>query len=162
GGFINPETEEGKGTTFWVYLPVTEAETGASALKAVARSARGKGERILAADDDPLVLDVVEEFLKSSGYDVITVQDGQEAVEKFRQERDRIDLVLLDVVMPRISGREAFRQIRKLRPDVKVLFASGNHVDIPEAVEESGAAFIQKPYSLSELLRSIRQILDRS
>ena len=87
--------------------------------------------------------------------------DGRDALENFRRESGRIDLVLLDVVMGKMSGREVFTEIRKVRPDMKVLFCSGNRVDIPEAVEEAKAAFIQKPYSLSELLRGIRQMLDR-
>jgi CheY-like chemotaxis protein len=162
GGFINFESEEGEGTTFWVYLPIMQTESEKAKFNEIGRHQTGKGECILAADDDAFVLDVIEEILQDSGYKVITALNGQDAIEKFRQEQEHIDLVLLDVVMPEVSGRGVFNQIRELRPDMRVLFASGNQVDIPEAVEAPRASFIQKPYSLSELLRGIRQMLDRS
>ncbi len=160
-GFINIESKPGEGTTFWVYLPVPQMEPAGPDFPGADRLASGKGERILLIDDDLLVLDVIEEMLSACGYEVTTATCGQEGVQLFSEAPEHINLVLTDVVMPDFSGREVFRRIRKMRGDVKVLFSSGNQVELPEAVEENGAAFIQKPYSLSELLKGIRQMLDR-
>ena len=160
-GFINIETKPGEGTTFWVYLPVPRPEPAGPDFPGADRLASGKGERILLIDDDLLVLDVIEEMLSACGYEVTTATCGREGVQLFSEAPERINLVLTDVVMPDFSGREVFHRIRKMRGDVKVLFSSGNQVELPEAVEENGAAFIQKPYSLSELLKGIRQMLDR-
>lgn len=160
-GFINIESKPGEGTTFWVYLPVPQMEPAGPDFPGADRLASGKGERILLIDDDLLVLDVIEEMLSAYGYEVTTATCGQEGVQLFSEAPEHINLVLTDVVMPDFSGREVFRRIRKMRGDVKVLFSSGNQVELPEAVEENGAAFIQKPYSLSELLKGIRQMLDR-
>ena len=100
-------------------------------------------------------------MLSAYGYEVTTATGGREGVQLFSEAPERINLVLTDVVMPGFSGRKVFHRIREMRRDVKVLFSSGNQVELPEAVEENGAAFIQKPYSLSELLKGIRQMLDR-
>jgi PAS domain S-box-containing protein len=161
-GFINFESIEGEGTTFWVYLPLAKTDTTElSDFSVIHQHPQGNGECILVVDDEQGVLDLIGEILESFGYQVLTAQSGNEAVELFRVDPDRVDLVLMDVVMPGLSGREAFTEIRKLQPSAKVIFATANSVAIPEAVQASGAAFIGKPYSLEELLAGIRQMLDR-
>ena len=144
-----------------MYLPVLRPRPAGPDFPGADRLASGKGERILLIDDDPLVLEAIEEMLSAYGYEVTTATGGREGVQLFSEAPERINLVLTDVVMPGFSGREVFHRIREMRRDVKVLFSSGNQVELPEAVEENGAAFIQKPYSLSELLKGIRQMLDR-
>jgi len=94
---------------------------------------------------------------------VIAAKDGNDAVSEFRENRDRISLLLLDVIMPRKSGKDAYEEIRTLRPDIKALFISGYSADMisKEGILEEGSSFISKPVSPSELLRKVREVLDR-
>jgi CheY-like chemotaxis protein len=161
-GFINVYSEPGKGTTFRIYLPLIKSE--AEELKAVAPEfPRGGTETILLAEDDPAVQKLTRLMLEESGYTVIAVNDGEEAVNAFRENKDRIRLLLFDLMMPKKSGREAADEIRSIKPDVRVLFASGYSPDMlrQRAMLEDTVSVVFKPLRPTDLLKMVRETLDR-
>jgi CheY-like chemotaxis protein len=160
-GYINVHSQPGRGTTFNIYLPLITAEekkkrpAGSSALP------QGTGT-ILLAEDDTDVRNLSRWALEEFGYEVIEASDGLEAIRKFTENRDKIQLLLLDVVMPHKNGAEVFDEIRKLKPDIKVLFMSGYPADLlrKEDVLEAGSHFIAKPVSPKNLLREVNRVLE--
>ena len=123
----------------------------------------GGTETILVAEDDEVIRNLTSSILREFGYAVIVAKDGNDAVREFRENRDRIGLLLLDVIMPRKSGKDAYEEIRTLRPDIKVLFISGYSADMinKEGILEEGSSFISKPVSPTDLLLKVREVLDR-
>jgi signal transduction histidine kinase/CheY-like chemotaxis protein len=161
-GFMNVYSEPGSGTTFQIYLLLTGARGDTSLDRSrVADIARGN-ETILVAEDDAAVRGMIESVLRDFGYTVITAVDGADAVEKYRANSGSIQLLLLDLVMPHKSGREAFDEIVAITPGVSVLFASGYSPDIvrDKASLLAAAEIIYKPVTPGELLRKIRGMLD--
>jgi two-component system cell cycle sensor histidine kinase/response regulator CckA len=162
-GFINLYSEPGVGTTFKVYLPrageqmATEAETEAEPAAPPTGS-----ETILLVDDKESVRNTGRRILESRGYTVLLANDGQKALEVYEREKERIDLVLLDLTMPRLSGLETLREILQLDPEAKVILASGYSANGPgsAALAEGAAAFVQKPYDLHKLAQAVRVVLD--
>jgi PAS domain S-box-containing protein len=161
GGSILVSSESGKWTTFNIYLPLmrgeaVEPETG------IMSAVTGGTETLLIAEDEEIVRFFMKRTLEKAGYRVITAGDGEEAVARFR-ENDAIDLVLSDVVMPKKNGKEILDEIRKLRPDIKVIFSSGYTADILHAkgIREEGLEFMAKPFTTNDLLQKIREMLDR-
>jgi two-component system, cell cycle sensor histidine kinase and response regulator CckA len=161
-GFINVYSEPGVGTTFRIYLPFSDAPGADEELPAGAEPPRGGTETILVAEDEPDLRGLLEGLLTDYGYRVILAEDGLDAVEKFRNEPGKIGLVLMDMIMPRMSGKEAFDAIRKLDPEVRVAYTSGYTSDIIKSrdVLDEGTELIMKPVQPMELLRRIRAILD--
>ena len=158
-GYIICRSEPGQGTTFNIYLPVAK-----SAMKEIKRiepaEPAGEGKTILFAEDEPEFRKVTRQMLESSGYKVIEAVDGADAVNKFT-ENSNIDLLLFDIIMPKMSGKEAYERIKKIRPDVKAIFISGYPADFTSkygALEE-GMNVIAKPVPPPELLRRVREAL---
>jgi len=120
-------------------------------------------ETILLAENNPDLQKLQEEVLNSKGYTTIAATDGEMAIARFMEHKDSIDLLMLDVVMPKKNGKEVFDEIRKIRPDIKVLFTSGctGDVVIDKGVYDGAVEFIQKPISPNELLGKIREVLDK-
>jgi PAS domain S-box-containing protein len=160
-GTINVYSEPGKGSTFKIYLPLIVTETERAAEKEMTPP-RGGTETILLAEDDRVVRDLTANILRGYGYRVIEAVDGVDALDKFAGRAKEIDLLILDVIMPRKSGKEAYDAIKALRSDVAALFISGYTADILQnrGIFEAGVDFISKPVSPFELLRKIREILD--
>jgi PAS domain S-box-containing protein len=159
-GMISVYSEPGAGTCFKVYLPEVACEP---AIKGPpARPAGGGAETVLLAEDDPGVRKLARTILERKGYTVWAAGDGAEAVERFRAAPGAVDLAILDVMMPKMGGREAMDQMRDIRPDLKVLFASGYSENAVHTnyILETGMILIQKPFSPADLLRSVRQVLD--
>ncbi|MBI5213323.1 MAG: PAS domain S-box protein [Nitrospirae bacterium] len=161
-GYINCYSEQDKGTTFRIYLPVISsglAEIGAT----TAAKPKGGTETVLVADDDTSIRMLIKEVLQGFGYTVIEDADGSEAVSRFAENKDAVRLLLLDVVMPRKNGREAYEEIRAVMPDVKVIFMSGYTADImhEKGIIEEGINFISKPVSPQAMLKTVREALDR-
>jgi CheY-like chemotaxis protein len=119
-------------------------------------------ETILLAEDDELVRNLSRTILTRAGYTVLAAVDGEAAIELFDANSDQIDLALLDVVMPKLGGRAVYEHIRKARPGMKVLFASGYSMNAIHTnfVLDAGLTLIQKPFQRSDLLRKVRQRLD--
>ncbi|MCP4642026.1 MAG: response regulator [bacterium] len=161
-GFIHVYSEPGIGTTFRIYFPV-EGGGGTDAEATLAQSEpRGGTETILLAEDDELVRGLAVSLLERAGYTVLVARDGDEAVRMFEQEHDRIDLCMLDVVMPKLGGKDVHDHIKSTYPDLPVLFSSGysfGSID-PQSLPSADSAFIAKPYSPTDLLRRIRLMLD--
>ena len=163
GGYINVYSESGQGTVFRIYLQLIEES--AFSVKEIEPTVPVKGgtETILVAEDDASLRKLTRIVLESYGYNVITAEDGEDAITKYTENRGRIDLVILDMIMPKKSGKEACEEIKKLSPGTKILFLSGYTMDIIKTREltEAGFDFILKPVVPRDLVRKVREILDK-
>jgi two-component system cell cycle sensor histidine kinase/response regulator CckA len=160
-GFIEVFSEPGKGTTFKLYLPTAEESPSDRKSRAPDVPAKGAGT-ILVGEDDPDTRLFLKTVLEDSGYTVIEAVDGRDAVEKFRQERHSIRLLMLDIIMPRQNGRDAYEDIRKICPEVKTIFLSGytgEFLDSREPLGE-GLHFMEKPVAPWQLLEKVKEMLD--
>jgi two-component system cell cycle sensor histidine kinase/response regulator CckA len=162
GGFLKVCSEVGKGTTFRVYVPSSTGRASQSQSEMAPVLVTGS-EIILIAEDHEGVRAVANEILSSHGYTTVLAADGQEALRLFRLDPRRIDLAILDVAMPRLSGTEAFAEMTAIRHDLPVVFTSG-HMSESAALNSNiaaGAVFLQKPYALKALCQIVRSTLDR-
>ncbi|MEW6350182.1 MAG: ATP-binding protein [Thermodesulfobacteriota bacterium] len=160
-GYINVYSERNRGTTFKIYLPV--AGTLPEQMRTYALDPPPTGdETILVAEDDDEVRKLITDVLEGSGYRVLAASDGEHAVKEFREHRDKVHLLLLDVIMPRFNGKQAYEAIKAMGAPVKVLFMSGYTADVmsERGILEEGLEFMSKPISPNELLHRIRAILD--
>jgi CheY-like chemotaxis protein len=159
GGEIRVSSAEGKGTTCTVLLPASAAPAAAEP-PTVERQPAGTG-RVLLADDEPDVRGVIRAMLETLGYEVVEAADGAEAVEIFRQRAAEIDLVILDLVMPRLTGEAALAQIRRIAPGVPAILISGYDESgrIREIVAGGFGGFLQKPFRRQDLGRKARELL---
>ncbi len=161
GGYITVSSEVGKGTAVKLYLPTIKSEVK-EAESAVSIPATGGKETVLMAEDDAMVRTIAREVFEQFGYTVIEARDGEDAVKKFLENKDKVHLVILDALMPKKNGKEAYDEIRIIRPDVKVIFTSGYTADVlyKKGIVEQGINFISKPISPNELIRMVRKVLD--
>jgi CheY-like chemotaxis protein len=163
GGFINVYSEPGIGTTFLIRLPLLQGgEYDGEEQVPQAQPAGGK-ETILLAEDEKDLRELIKDVLTEFGYTVIEAEDGEDAVRRFTENRERIQLLLLDVIMPKKSGKDACDEIRKMGSDIRTIFISGYPPDVilKRGLLEEGRDLIRKPVSPQNLLRKIREVLDR-
>jgi two-component system cell cycle sensor histidine kinase/response regulator CckA len=163
GGNIWVYSEPGRGTTFKIYLPASETEGEAARVEAREQSLALSGtETILLVEDDQTVRHMTREILEGYGYTVLDAASGGEAVRLYEAHAQTIHLLLTDVVMPQISGKELADAVTLVRPDVKVLFMSGytDEAIVHHGVLDEGVAFIQKPFTPDALARKVRETLD--
>ncbi len=160
GGYIDVHSEEGKGTVFEIYLPASEEEVPEE--KEISGELLMGKETVLLVDDEELVLDAGEQMLRKLGYEVLLASGGQEALELYKKDQDKIDMVLLDVVMPGMGGGETYDRMKEINPGIKVLLSSGHSIEgqVTEILERGCDGFIQKPFDLEQLSQRIREILD--
>ncbi len=158
-GYIAVKSKKGHGTTFSIYLPATENKVRKT-VKTSARFIKETGT-VLLVDDEEIVLEVGREMLEVIGYRVLTANDGKKAVEVYKNNRDTIDVVLLDMVMPNMGGGETYDRLKKINPNIKVVLSSGYAIDgeATKILERGCNGFIQKPFNVPELSQKLGQIL---
>ncbi len=159
-GMIDVASKKGQGTTFTIYLPRTSKDFPEERAP-VEKTIKGR-ETILLVDDEEMVAEVGQKMLQKLGYRVILAPSGRKAVEIFKQLHKRIDLVILDMIMPDMGGSETFDQLKTLAPDTKVLLSSGYSLDgqASQIMKRGCNGFIQKPFNLKHFSQKIREILD--
>ncbi len=163
-GFINVYSEPGKGTTFRIYLPLIRSRKEISVESPVESVIRGGNETVLVAEDDSKLRKLAEIVLKEYGYNVILAENGEDAVNKFIDNKDAVQLLLFDMIMPKRGGKEAYEEIRKIRPDIKVLLVTGYTADKiigKDSLLDGSLDFVLKPVSPKDLLIKIREVLDK-
>lgn len=161
GGIIEVESTPDSGTTFSIYLPVIEQENAEDTSAAAKEPAHGQQETILLVDDESVITGTGRDVLESLNYQVYTAANGQQAVDLFTAHAHQIDLVILDVVMPIMGGKEAARTMRHIKPDLKVIFSTGyDSTSKPEDMQrKTSDPVIAKPFQASELSHLIRKVL---
>ncbi|MFI5295742.1 MAG: PAS domain S-box protein [Thermodesulfovibrionales bacterium] len=162
-GYIKVYSEPGQGTVFKIYLPLIEESASLERETEAPDAIKGGNETVLVAEDDASLRDLSRIVLESFGYSVITAEDGEDAIAKFMENRERIHLVMLDMIMPKKNGKEVSEVLRKASPGIKILFLSGYTMDIIKSKElmESGVDLIHKPIRPQDLLRKVREVLDK-
>ncbi len=161
GGFITVDSAPGRGSTFKIYLSVTEKERRPVAGGGPVAPLKGT-ETIMIVDDEKTVLDVTKELLENLGYKVYAVEGGQDAVDGYREKYAHIDMVILDVIMPGMSGEKTYDALKEINPGVKVMLSSGYTIDgqAQQIMDKGCRGFIQKPYDINELTLKIRKIIE--
>jgi len=163
GGYVWVYSELGHGTTFKVYLPMVQAPAEKTAPEKIVQGHEPGTETILFVEDEQSVRELVSEYLSARGYQVLDASDGQQALEIAAAHAGKIQLLITDVVMPRLSGRELAARLTAARPDLKVLYISGYTDDsvFRHGVLQGGMDFLQKPFNLKALATKIREVLER-
>ena len=161
GGFINVYSEKGHGTTFNIYLPASEKEV-IEEKKPAGDTVRGS-ETVLFIDDEDMIIEVAEELFEQLGYKLLIARSGKEAIETYEKNKELIDIVLLDMIMPDMSGSDTYDRMKELDPDIKVLLSSGYSLEgrATEILDRGCNGFIQKPFKMKELSQKLREILDK-
>jgi two-component system cell cycle sensor histidine kinase/response regulator CckA len=160
GGFITCYSEVGVGSTFNIYLPAHAKKDTQSEI--VVEEAVGGTETILLIDDEKMIIEVGRKMMERLGYVVVAAGKGDEALTLYRKRHDHIDLIILDMIMPYMGGKEVFNRIKEINPKAKVLLSSGYSINgqAQEIMAQGCSGFIQKPFDTVELSRKIREILD--
>jgi two-component system, cell cycle sensor histidine kinase and response regulator CckA len=167
GGWITAQSEPGRGTTFDIYFPQVCNEDAEAAVAAEIKTLPVSGvrgtETVLLVEDQEGIRDLVREFLHKKGYTVLHAADGSEAIQIAAEYKDPIDLLLTDVVMPNVGGRELANRLMQPRPEIKVLFMSGypDHATWSCELVDDGTTVLQKPFSLESLAHKVRALLDQ-
>ena len=160
GGWICADSSIGQGSTFSFYLPASE-KTVKPQSHAPAKEMK-ENESILFVDDEDIIIDIGKQFLEVLGYTVFTARSGQEALETYSREFGKIDLVILDMIMPTMDGGETIQRLKAINPKVRIVLSSGYSINgqASEIVNRGCNGFIQKPYGLNELSQMIRKALE--
>lgn len=163
GGNVNCYSESGHGATFKIYFPVIEQERAVAEEKEVQVPVSGGNETILLVDDEESIRELGEDILVRFGYTVVTASDGESALEIYRRKEQKIDLVVLDLIMPGMGGRRCLEEILKIDSEATVIIASGYSANgkVKEALESGAVEFIGKPYNIKDMLRKVRNVLDK-
>jgi len=160
-GFINVYSENGHGSTFNIYLPASGEEV-LEEENPISDTLRGS-ETVLFVDDEDMIIEVTGELFEQLCYKVLTAGNGRETIETYVKNRERIDMVLLDMIMPDMSGGETYDKLKEINPDIKVLLASGYSMagTASKIMDRGCNSFIQKPFKMKELSQKLREILDK-
>ncbi len=159
GGYIAVESKKGRGTSFSIYLPATEKKVRKT-VKTSDPFIKETGA-VLLVDDEEVVLKVGQELLEAIGYRVLTAKDGKDAIRVYKENRDKIDIVLLDMVMPNMGGGETYDRLKEINPNIKVVLLSGYTIEgeATNILKRGCNGFIQKPFNMSKLSKKIEKIL---
>ncbi len=160
-GSVSVYSENGIGTTFNIYLPIAEEVTGKMDSQTDAQEFPGGEGLILVIDDEALLRNTARAILEECGYNIILAESGAQGIQIYKERCNDIKGVLLDIVMPRMSGKETFIQLKEFDPNIKVLLASGFKQDerVRSILEMGGRGFVQKPYDLEKLCRAVQKYL---
>jgi two-component system cell cycle sensor histidine kinase/response regulator CckA len=161
GGYINVHSQKDQGTTFAIYLPASAKQVRYEEAEPVIKTvAKGTGT-ILLIDDEEMIIKVGEELLQELGYKVIAARSGEEAIKLYNKNQDKIDLVVMDMIMPGMGGGETFDRLKAINPDIKVLLSSGYSINgqASKILERGCDGFIQKPFNLNHLSEKIQGII---
>jgi PAS domain S-box-containing protein len=160
-GYINVYSEKNEGTTFKIYLPVSEK--GVLGEKNLPEMIVKGTETLLLVDDEDIIINVGKEMLKALGYEVLVARGGKEAIEIYTNNRDKVSMVILDMIMPDMGGGDTYDRLKEITPDIKVLLSSGYSINekANEILERGCNGFIQKPFDLRDLSGKIRGILGK-
>ncbi|MBI4534642.1 MAG: response regulator, partial [Ignavibacteriae bacterium] len=160
GGFLDVESEVGVGTAFILYLPAVEKE--AVVLETPSHDAEGGDETILIVDDEEVIRSLAREILESKGYSVLEAADGTQAIEVYSQHGNSIDLIILDMAMPMMSGSDTFARLHQMNKNLRVILSTGYAEDdrARKLMAQGVKAFVQKPYKVEEFATVVRRVLD--
>jgi PAS domain S-box-containing protein len=160
-GWVECQSAVGEGTTFDVYLPRLERSEASKAAEAAPQPVRGRGELVLLVDDEEMIRNLGRAVLEQYGYRAILAEDGLQALELYERHRGEIGVVILDLTMPKLPGRDAMRRLKQLDPVAKVILSSGySSVLLDEEDRRLSSGFVTKPYQPAELARRVREVLD--
>jgi PAS domain S-box-containing protein len=164
GGYITCKSEPGQGTAFRIYFPAIETKIQEPELKEAQLPVKGGRETILLVDDEESIRKPGEEMLASVGYKVLTAPDGESALEVFSKQHENIALIILDLILPGIGGKQCLKEILKVNPRARVIVTSGYSADgsAKETIESKAKGFVSKPYDGREMLSLVRKVLDRN
>jgi CheY-like chemotaxis protein len=163
GGFINVYSEKGEGTTFNIYFPASKKDIMKETPQPGIYEIKYGEETVLLVDDEKMVLEVGQAMLEKLGYRTLTAGSGKEALDLYEQQKDEIDLVILDMIMPVMGGGETYDRLKAIGGDAGVLLSSGYSINgqAEEILDRGCNGFIQKPFAMEELSRKVREILDQ-
>ena len=162
GGGIRVDSESGKGTTFKIYLPRVDEPADALPANSPDRQSQRGVETVVVVEDNPMVRELAMNILRKNGYHVIDMPGAKDCVRFFEDLKEPVHLLLTDVIMPEMNGKELYQKVSAIRPNLKVLYMSGYTADViaHHGVIEKGINFIQKPFAVEELRKKVRQVLD--
>ena len=162
-GYIDVESRKGHGSTFKIYLPASTSEVRDQRPE-VSEDVRHGDGTILLVDDEEIVLSVGQELLEALGYEVLTARGGREAIEKFKDKKDQISLIILDMIMPDMGGGETYDILKEIDKDISVILSSGYSIEgkATDIMNRGCNGFLQKPFKLSQLSQSIKNVLEKA
>ena len=162
GGAINAYSEPGQGATFNIYLPASTQKSDEAEDPENEKGPSAGSGGVLLIDDESMILETASELLRMLGYVVYRAASGQEAVSIYYEKKSRIDLVILDMIMPGISGQQVLKLLKEINPEVKVILSSGYSMqgEVQKVMESGCAAFLQKPYNFKELSNILQQVMN--
>ncbi len=160
GGFFEVQSQVGRGTTMSFYLPSSDEAVIQEELHEPGQMQTGT-ETILLVDDEDIILDVASEILESLGYTVILARSGEQAIDLYARDQSKVNLVILDLIMPGLNGRKTYDQLNQINPGIKVLLSSGYSLsgEASSILEHGRVGFIQKPYNINDLSKKVREVL---
>jgi len=161
-GYIMCYSEPDEGTIFKIYFPVIKKETESLEPKEEKFPIKGGNETILLVDDEEAIRELGKDILASFGYTVLIASDGETALEIYRENKKKISLVILDIIMPGMGGRKCLEELLKINPELRIIIASGYSMNGPgkEILKAGAKGFISKPYNINQILKSVRETLD--
>ena len=162
GGYIDVESEKGHGSVFCIYFSASEALIQKDPI--ISEPIEEGDETILLVDDEEMIIDVGGQLLEKLGYAVLEARGGREAIQIYQENKDNIDMIILDMIMPDMGGSEVYDKIKTINPEVKVLLSSGYSVDgqATEILKRGCNGFLQKPFNLKKLSKKIREVLNKN
>ncbi len=163
GGHITCYSKHGQGTTFRIYFPALEAESREQKAESKKEEIVGGSETILMVDDDEILLNLGQDMLGEYGYTTVAAETGEKAIELYKAQKDRIDLVTLDIGMPGMGGHKCLKELLRIDPDVRIVIATGYAATgkVKELLDSGAKDYIGKPYQLKDILKKVREVLDK-